>query len=102
MKPSQLTERILGDDAFRALQRLGGTLGIDGLDPELVLVARGQVVDLDLWLVGAAGRHPDTGLRVELFHLEVVNRGAAVIFRRVPLDLTAVLVHIWPIAESKT
>ena len=55
-----LTEWILGDDGVLSVERLRLALRVDGLDPELVLVARDQVVHLHRRLGAAAGRHPAT------------------------------------------
>ena len=55
-----LTVRVLGVDALRGGERLGGALLVDGLDAELVVFAGHQTVDGQLGgrAVRLAGLHP--------------------------------------------
>ena len=53
-----LTIRVLGEDELVVLERLRFALLVDGLDPELVLLALLQTVHLGLRGRGLATRHP--------------------------------------------
>ena len=89
-----LTEGVLGDDTLLRLQRLGLSFGVDSHDAELVLVSGLQVVEVDVRILGAARWHPPSGFGVEFLHRVILDRRAAVIVRRAPLQRTALLVDV--------
>ncbi|KAE8741319.1 hypothetical protein FOCC_FOCC013173 [Frankliniella occidentalis] len=86
-----LTEGVLGGGRLVRLQGLGLALLVDGLDPELVVVALLEALDLKLGLVCATHRHPAARGHVQLLHRVAGDGLATIVLRLVPLELGRVL-----------
>ena len=90
------TVGILGQDALVAVERLRLALVVDGLDAELVPLARLEAGDLGVGCVpvGPRGRLPATGRRVHLLDDVAGDRQAAVVLGLLPLELAVALVDV--------
>lgn len=90
----ELTEWILGNDGAQGFQGLWFSLLVDGLNPELVLVSRGEASDLHLRVLGAPDRQPHSCVRVKLLHQVPFYRLASIILGLLPLQLAPVFVYV--------
>ena len=63
------SEGILGKDLFVSFERDGLALLVDGADPELVLLLRGQSLYVHRDVGGSAAWDPQSGVRIEFLDL---------------------------------
>lgn len=97
-----LTEWILGFNSLLSGERIGGSQAVDSLNPELVPVARSQVLHFEVGLLAGslASGDPTSGGFVHLLDDVVVDGAASVVGRWVPGELASLGVHLGHLQRS--